>query len=243
MTANLETCYLCARPIPEDQLDAEHVFPQNLFEKGDRSDLIKLPAHRACNSSYSKDDDYFRLCITGASYEDVKAKNLWQGPVLRGVHRPESAKYKSYILDNLKDVELRSEAGRILGDSTVMLQDANRLQRVVCRMAKGLHGHLTTDILPEDWPVSCDLVNPAVRTDPGWSKLYDNPRSIGNGTVRFVHKYHPDDNRDAFFWIVFYDTVDFWAFIGTKVKGAIDDAIERVQKRHEGPGTAVSEGV
>jgi len=225
-----KVCYICAEPIASEDLTVEHVFPENLFNPGDRIDLVKLPAHRACNASYSKDDEYFRLCMTAAAYEEPRAKMLWKGPVLRSVHRPESARYKSYIQSNVHDVEVRTEAGIVLGNATVMTQDPPRIERVVQRMARGLHTQLTGDILPVDWPVSCDLIKPGVRAAPELTCIYDAQRArvVGNGTVHYVPTYHPGDTRDAIFWIVFYDSIDFWAFIGTKTHqllcGDEDDA-------------------
>ncbi len=226
-----KVCYLCAEPVAAGELDDEHVFPENLFNPGDRADLIKLPAHRACNASYSKDDEYFRLCMTTAAGDEPKAKTLWNGPVLRGVHRPQSAKYKAYIHRSLREVEVSTEAGIHLGKAHVMDQDAARIQRVVQRMARGLHTHLTGDILPRDWPVSCDLLDPRTRTDPGWSLFCTGVRTIGNGTVCFAVKRLDEDPRDALYWIVFYDSIDFWAFTGTKIQGAIDAALAKIQER------------
>jgi hypothetical protein len=213
-----EVCYLCAKPIAAEDLTVEHVFPQNLFNPGDRTDLLKLPAHRSCNASYSKDDETFRLYMTAAAGDEPRAKKLWKGPVMRSVHRPQSARYKAYILDNVRDVEVRTNSGISLGNATVLTQDPERIERVVHRMARGLHTHLTGDILPPDSVVSCDLVKPELRREPSMACLYDpaRVRSIGGGTVRFVPNYYPGDSRDAHFWIVFYDSIDFWAFIGTK---------------------------
>ncbi|MGE0641869.1 MAG: hypothetical protein AB7G12_10995 [Thermoanaerobaculia bacterium] len=233
MSSSQKICYLCAKPIPEDELDAEHVFPRNLFNDGDRVGLITLPSHRSCNASYSKDDEYFRLCITVAAGDEPNAKKLWKGPVLRGVHRPESAKYRAMILGSIHEVEVRSEAGIILGKAPVMDQKSARILRVVSRMARGLYTYHTGDVLPADWPVSSDLVDPRARTDPFWSLFYKNVRSVGNGTVRFSTKVLKEDPREAFYWIVLYDSIDFWAFTGTKISEQLENGVKREMERRE----------
>lgn len=233
MTEAEKVCYLCAKPTPKGELDDEHVFPRNLFNDGDRIDLIKLPAHRSCNGSYSKDDDYFRLCITAAAGDEPNAKKLWSGPVLRSVHRPESARYKAMLLSSVHEVEVHTEAGVHLGAVPVMDQDAPRIQRVVSRMARGCYTHLTGEILPADWPVTSDLVDPRARTDPGWSLFYTNVRSIGNGTVRFAAKLLQEDLREGFYWIVLYDSIDFWAFTGNKIRETMEAGVEREAQRRE----------
>lgn len=221
MTVNEKTCYLCAKPIQKEELDEEHVFPESLFNRGDRGDLIKLAAHRSCNRSYSADDEYFRLCMTAAAFNEPNARRLWDGPVLRGVRRTQAAGFRAMVLDSVKEIELHTEAGDSMGRAPVMYQDAGRIRRVANRMGRGLFTHLTGEVLPADWTISSDLIKSEARADPGWSRFYSNVRSIGNGTVRFSPTLLKEDLREGFYWIVLYGSIDFWVFTGTKIPEAL----------------------
>jgi hypothetical protein len=216
--ANTEQlCYICAEPIWHGEGDEDHVVPEGLFNLEDRQNLIKLPAHKGCNRSFSKDDEYFRLCMTAAASHNAKAKKLWRGPVIRGLHRPESQRFKASVLSNLVPADIRSEAGLYLGSREVMLQDAQRIYRVVNRIIRGLYVHRTEKILPADWPVSSDLMNPN-KLQP-FVKLF-NIRffRIGNETFLYGSKHLEDDHREALFWLVFYKSTHFWGYTGTKIR-------------------------
>ena len=56
-----ELCMFCGDQIPAGQLTMEHFVPKGLWEKGYRPNKMKtLPAHQACNQSFSGDNEYFR---------------------------------------------------------------------------------------------------------------------------------------------------------------------------------------
>jgi len=134
-------CYICASPLPspKDQT-IDHVVPKGLFEK--KKGLIELPTHKACNNSFSQDDEYFRLCMAAAAApRDPLARKMWESPVMRGFHRPEMPGLKKATLKALHHVDVHTPAGIYLGTSEAMFQDASRI--------------------PLDWPVSSDLINHA----------------------------------------------------------------------------------
>jgi hypothetical protein len=212
-----QLCYICVKAIPTGEGDREDVVPKGLFNPEDRQNLIKFPAHRRCNRSLSKDDEYFRLCMTAAASHDAKAKKLWRGPVMRGFHRPESQRFKTSVLKKVIPVDIRSEAGLYLGTGEAMLQDAQRIYKVVNRIVRGLYVHRTGEILPADWPISSDLMNPA-KLRP-FVKLF-NIRffSIGNGTFLYGSKHLAEDQREALFWLIFYNSTHFWGYTGTKIR-------------------------
>ena len=83
------------------------------------------------------------------------------GPVMRGLHRPESKGFKASVLKNLVQVDIRTDAGIYLGTGDVMLQEADRILRVLNRIVRGLYARRTHKVLPADWPVSSDLMDPS----------------------------------------------------------------------------------
>lgn len=222
MVEAVRRCYLCAEPIAQEDLDAEHVFPVSLFNTEDRINLLTLPSHRQCNRSYAADDEYFRLCMTAAAFSTPGARKLWNGPVLRGIRRPQAAGFNAMIQSSVYEANICSPSGDVLGTAPVMEQQSERIQRVVARMARGLYSHVVGDVLPPGWPVTADLVKPEARTDPGWSLLFTNVRSLGNGTVQYSAKLDPEDPREGFYWIVLYGSVDFWVVTGDQMRATLE---------------------
>lgn len=155
-------CYICAEPLEGAPQDIEHVIPANLFERGRKTKgLLTLPAHKTCNSGFSMDDEYFRLCMTAISAPyDAIAKKVWEGPTMRGYHRPEMSGLKKATLNNLQVVEVHTQGGIYLGTAEALFQEPGRIQRVVNRISRGLYATRSGNVLPADWPVSSDLIDP-----------------------------------------------------------------------------------
>jgi hypothetical protein len=225
MTENPDTpelCYICAEAIDPEDRDMDHVPPKGLFNIKDRANLIKLPTHRACNQSFAKDDEYFRLQITARALHDPKAKQLWgdplpgTGPVMRGFHRPQSQGFKTSVLKDLIPVDLRTEGGIYLGSVEVMLQKADRIIRVVNRIVRGLYTRRTGKVLPADWPVSSELMDGA-QLQPMLKLLNVRFFNIGKRTFLYDSKHLADDHREALFWLIFYNSVQFWGYTGTQI--------------------------
>lgn len=229
MSENLarpQLCYICAEAIAPEDRDVDHVPPKCLFNPEDRQDLMTLPTHRACNQSFAKDDEYFRLQVTARAPQDPKAKKLWgdvipgTGPVMRGLHRLQSQDFKASVLKDLVQAEFRTNAGIYLGSGDVLLQKADRIQRVINRIVRGLYTCRTRKVLPAVWPVSCDLMDHA-RLRPFLAPLNVCFFSIGNGTFLYDSKHLKEDDREALFWLIFYSSVHFWGYTGTKIRSRL----------------------
>src|SRR5262245_49333630 len=81
-------CVYCGkfRPLTDD-----HIPPRNLYPDPPPDNLITVPSCRPCNGGTSKDDEYFRLCLTRR--EDLKghpARDAVWPAVLRSLGRPEA---------------------------------------------------------------------------------------------------------------------------------------------------------
>jgi hypothetical protein len=216
-----EFCYLCEMSLSEGEESIEHVIPRGLF--GQKKGLIEVPAHKACNNAFSQDDEYFRLCMTSAAVpHDPIAKKIWDGPVMRGFHRPEMPGLKKATLNALRPVDVHSPAGIYLGTKDAFFQDAKRLHSVVNRITRGLYAYRTGKILPLDWPVESemrrpdDLASEQVRLALEPLRIFLRP--VSNGAFRYDWKYLEEDSRESFFWMSFYQTVPFWSFTGTKLR-------------------------
>lgn len=218
LSRDLRDCYLCGEPLSGDRT-IEHIVPKGLFEK--KGNLITLPAHRTCNNALAQDDEYFRLCITlAASSKDSSAKNIFDGPVMRGYHRPDRPGLKQSTLRALLPVEIRTPAGLIIGKQNAMFQDATRIRRIASRIARGLYSYVTGKVLPADWPVTSDLIDHNVAGQL-FTLLNCRLKPIGNGEFHYDWKRLESDDRQSFFWMVFYRQVHFWGYIGDDLKAIL----------------------
>ena len=219
-----EFCYLCEKPLAEGARSMEHVVPRNLF--GMKKGLIEIPAHKACNNALSQDDEYFRLCMTALAVpHNPIAKKLWDGPVMRGFHRPEMPGLKKATLKAIRPIEIHTPAGIYLGTAEAMFQVPERLHNVVNRITRGLYAHRTGKVLPLDWPVSSELHSAATlnteATRIALEPLNIRLRPVANGAFHYDWKHLESDDKEGFFWMSFYRTVHFWSFTGTELQSIL----------------------
>lgn len=219
--ASYNECFICSAPLADEPQNIEHVVPKCLFPPGAKKNLIQLPAHVKCNSSFSLDDEYFRFCMTAraAPYEG-SAKKLWDGPVMRGFHRPERPGLKKSVLDKLLPIDAHSDSGIYLGTAEAMFQDANRILRVVNRIARGIYASRTGKILPSDWPVQSAMIDFIAAKE-----IIDHMRMrlvpLGEQVFHYSWKHLEGDNREGLLWLVFYGGVHFFSCIGTRLRPLI----------------------
>ena len=141
-------CYLCGKQLKEDG-DVDHIPPKQFFgkelRKNHNPDLLTLPTHKTCNSSFQHDEDYFVTSLlplyqdsySGSSvYDDVK-KRFDEGKKVPLV----------YKMFNEFD---ESPSGLILpGGKALKRFDGKRISRVVWKIVRGLYYIEKNLILPD----------------------------------------------------------------------------------------------
>jgi hypothetical protein len=216
-------CYLCEEPLSDSDQTIDHVVPKSLFDQ--KKGLIELPTHKKCNNAISLDDEYFRLCMTAASVPNHPiAKKLWDGPVMRGFHRSDRPGLKAATLKALQPVDVHTPAGIYLGTREAMFQDAKRIQGVVNRITRGLYAKQTGRVLSIAWPVNSDLIN-SEAARPIFDLLKIRFATVGNGVFHYAWKCLEEDDREGFFWMVFYRQVHFWGYTGTKLREMLNPSL------------------
>ena len=102
-------CYICGK-LGADTKD--HVPPKCIFlnrKKGIGLNLITVPAHSDCNNALKMEDEYFRFGLSIPGYWNSEdARELWDTKTLRGLNKPEAAKFKKSIVDKIFTTELKS---------------------------------------------------------------------------------------------------------------------------------------
>ena len=157
---NPEICYLCGKPILADG-NRDHVPPQQLFAPRIRQalqlNLPTLPTHRACNSAYKADEDYFTHTISAATSSSPTARAVLDHIVEKfheGVERPLAYQVLAEFRSTYKGIVLPN-------DLVVMESDRRRIARVVWKITRGLFFTRNKKVLPEtvEWKLYRGRIN------------------------------------------------------------------------------------
>lgn len=222
MTKPIKVCYICGKPgRDKDPLNKDHVPPKCIFKTtGENTsiNLITLPAHTSCNSGKKADDEYLRLIVlTKAAQVNHDAKELWDTNLLRQIHRPEGRGFHKMILEGLKEYETQTSSGIILGKQHALNIDEKRLVRILFKICQGIFYKETNRVLDEATP---HIVYPLI--DGAQSPRYSSEirgkfKVIGNEVFKYWWSPNGDNNRNAHFWLTFYDVIDMLVSTGTKI--------------------------
>ncbi|HUU44446.1 MAG TPA: hypothetical protein VM118_01830 [Acidobacteriota bacterium] len=186
--------------------ERDHVVPRELFPKP-RPQLITVPACEECNRGYSKDEEFFRLIVTGdvrVVYRSDDARSLLEGPVLRSLER--SPGLRNLLLDNVVGLVPVNLDGTGSQDSFAIEYDVERLKRVIEKMVLGLFYHEFSMYVPLD-----HRVLPRVSHDPRRMPEELN-RWITRGNVRaigrefgYLFRRFKNSEYASIWYLCFYD--------------------------------------
>lgn len=151
MTTSTVGCAYCGSL---ENITDDHVPPKNIFPKPRPNNLITVRCCLQCNSSASKDDEYFRLklCMSEQVHDHPDAKANRE-TVFRSLARPESPGLKKAFLSDIRTVQLKTQAGIYLGKRLAFDVDLQRIHHVVERTVRGLFCHETGQSLHPDYEV------------------------------------------------------------------------------------------
>jgi len=81
------TCIFCQDKEVNFPKDGDHVPPRFIFTKLPPPNLRKVPSCKECNNSFSKDEEYFRLVITGFFSHTTEANEIFDSKISRSFDR------------------------------------------------------------------------------------------------------------------------------------------------------------
>ncbi|HWO74725.1 MAG TPA: hypothetical protein VNM69_02270 [Bacillus sp. (in: firmicutes)] len=199
-------CSICGQ---EGGNSVDHIPPKNLFLEHHRHgrNLITVPAHTSCNNACSRDDDYFRIFILIYSYwKSTLARELWDTKVRRQLSRKESEKFKGYLQRNMVPTNFHLN-GALLN---AMKFNAERIDRVASRIAKGLYYHKTGFILDKDLPFDVSFNGYNITTELDHLFIFEP-------VIEGIFKYawiEANEQKEGIIRMIFFDTVEFYATYG-----------------------------
>lgn len=129
-------CFWCGEAAP---VSRDHVFPRCLFPEPMPSDVIPItvPACERHNGAFSRHEEYFRDFILSGSYGHPQAKDLWDRKTTRALQR--SPKYRAMLSRDVYDVEYQTRSGIHLGNVSVLVAKADRIELVFRKIIAGLY--------------------------------------------------------------------------------------------------------
>jgi hypothetical protein len=216
MKPDRSRCIYCGAA---DHLTLDHVPPKNLFPKPRPSDLITVPACQACNKSYERDDEYFRLAMTVLGEANPVAGRLWREKGVGGTLR-RSPRLKSEILRTLGNYDLRSPAGLFLGTTPTVRFKAKRIDRVALRIVTALHwlqyGAIPVPNVHVRVVHAPDPRRPGVLERVTGMLLNGRPwQVIGGGTFRYAFNRAADRPECSVWLLVFYSAAALLVILDT----------------------------
>ncbi len=214
--SNIEkSCIYCLRG---ENMTVDHIPPKALFPEPRPSNMLTVPCCKKCNESFSKDDEYFRTTL-------VSHASIWSDPnvqavnekLLRSMSRPEAAAMASAIRKSLHVVDITSHGGIYLGRSPAMMVNADRINRVTDRIARGLF-YITHDYpVPIRYEVTCVFKDAAFSIPEEfiapWRGFWKQPVTIGENVFSYSYALCVDDPNGMLFIYWFYGNLWFYGYI------------------------------
>lgn len=218
-----QECAYCPNPATTK----DHVPPKGFFAKPLPDNLITVPCCEDCNSDASLDDEYVRL-ILAMRYDVYEHPDVEQvlGRAIRSLARPEAAGFRNAFVKTVREVELRTAAGLILGKTGKFDADLSRLNRVFSRVLKGLYFKQKGKRVPASCEVSVIVLDSVDDRDGQIllelqrtiAFLNDVPETVvGRDVFRYRLKFVHDEPDSGIALITLYSTVHMLGYIINRI--------------------------
>jgi len=202
---------------PAESMD--HIPPKNLFARPRPNNLITVPSCNRCNQGSSDDDEYFRFCcsIRHDTAEHPNAAKVWP-TALRGLVKPQKRRMHAAFRKGMKELSVSTPAGIYLGQATSYSVDLGRLNRVICRVIRGLFFHHTDRILDGDYRAISYAIegidgssaeNVAALRSVIQPLLLKDPIVIGQNVFSYRFQIVEDDDNASGWLLSIYEKVHF----------------------------------
>jgi len=131
-------------------LTIEHIPPKGIFLKPRPKNTITIFSCEKCNQNTKLDDEYFRFWVTAGAHPKTKLAELWSDKVVGSSFKRSPALLKriqddhKQLLEHRLEDSLRTYDGEIAkGEllSRCYIADAERINRVACKIVRGLFFH------------------------------------------------------------------------------------------------------
>ena len=199
------TCVYCES---QRELTRDHVPPKNLFAKPLPPGLVTVPCCRKCNTSASKDDEYFRFIILREDAGDHPEARKVFPIIVKSLQRSQAMGFTNLLRRNIFDIDVYLPDGSYIERRGGYRVNVPRLNRVASRIVKGLFwkefgARLPDNYKPKSWKDS----------DLAFTKkelMAQEPHKIiGNNVFEYWVQTVPGDKYTTAWVLRFYEAVSF----------------------------------
>jgi hypothetical protein len=190
----MQTCYLCGELISETDMNYDHVparqfFPEE-FRKNKSPQLLTLPTHKKCNSSFQKDEEYFFQSLFPLADGSPIGEQLWQEFYRKAEKHPRGY---SLALKVYKEFKGHTPEGMV-----IKTMETERIENVLWKITRGLFFKEYGRILNGNLKCYLDHYYPNMGNPPPAYNLILSSPSKGLYSEYFDYKNMDDKNFPGF---------------------------------------------
>lgn len=210
-------CYLCGKNIDsceegnKDHIPPSQFFPPDLRKKLNPN-LITLPSHKSCNSSYELDEAYF-YSSCGVLTENSEIHTS----IMKDLHRRLVENVRNNLLFRITS-EFRDPIGGIVLPNNKVIKevDTRRVNRIAWKIIRGLHFIEYKNIIPENTPSAIEFFQAGdILPDYSyWALKHTEIKGEYQGIFNYRHNTFSfiKNKRQAFVWgLGFWNSIIFIA--------------------------------
>lgn len=206
-------CYLCGETDGDDW-SVDHVPPKQLFAPELRKNynldqLVTLPTHAVCNSSYALDEQYLTWTF-GQVAVGSPAANAVVAHHGTKLQRGEAVGLAKRILEQYEE----RPSGLVLPHDLIAVRvDGRRLRRVLWKIVRGLHMADHGEFVAEEERFELELIEPGARSTSNLSRLWEAVKvqpSSGKypGVFDYKYRHFPVGENEIHAWgMLFWDRI------------------------------------
>ena len=196
----------------------DHVFPRNLYPKGKLPEnMMTVPSCLACNASFSKDEEFFRMFISGFSIDwSEEASEVFNTVVARAIKRKPAM--ATELHSRMKLIDLKSPSGILLGGKATQIDvtqnDWSRCFVVVEKIVRGLLYKRYEIRLPDNYELKTVVGDDNVIKQVQPILIIESPQSFDPITA-YAHAI--SGSIPSSIWVTrFYSKFNFATFVAPK---------------------------
>ena len=204
-----ERCFLCDSA---DRITRDHIPPKALCSRPLTADLITVPCCYDCNHGFHKQDELFRLFVSGAFNRNIQGDAVWKRVEERTIKRQRLKHEIRSLAESATMAKLTTPTG-VLHLPFVTLPQTE-ISGTLIRIVKGLIFHHFPTIPRNDLAYSAVQVNQTKLIhylDPILPSLLLR-QTIGEGAFRYWAGLVKGEPRGGIWILMFYDSMAFAVF-------------------------------
>lgn len=204
-------CYLCdqllVEPTNDDHLPPKSFFAPSIRKAENLSQLLTIPVHKDCNTSFRLDEEYFAYSLIPFALGSYAGNELYKH--LREKFR--RMKNRPLIGRILGEFEARPSGLVLPGGNVVKRFDPKRIERVIWKIVRGLYFHHHGKTLPQKLKLTWTFTGPEDGPPPEHFQnfIFNHPlHGKYPGVMAYRFDDYPEITPNGHYWaLLFWDRI------------------------------------